>query len=135
MRTVGNVAVVVLLCGCSMSSDSKLAEQAVPEFHRMLDAAQFDAIYNASAGDLKRVTTRSDFVDLLEAVHRRLGVAASSDQQTWTVNYNTSGTYVTLTYHTKYAEGDATEQFVYHLESGQALLAGYHISSNALILK
>jgi hypothetical protein len=68
-------------------------------------------------------------------VHRKLGVVASSDRQTWNVNYNTSGSYVTLTYRTKYAEGEATEQFVYRLESDKALLSGYHISSNALILK
>jgi len=101
----------------------------------MLDAAQFESIYDASASDLKRVATRKDFVDLLEAVHRKLGVAASSDERTWIVNYNTSGEYVTLTYHTKYAEGNAAEQFVYRLEAGKALLAGYHINSNALILK
>jgi hypothetical protein len=135
MRIITQVMIVALLAGCSMSADSKLAERAVPEFHRMLDAAQFDAIYNGAASDLQRMVTREKFVELLEAVHRKLGAATSSDRQTWKVNYNTSGTYVTLTYHTIYAEGDATEEFVYHLQGEQALLAGYHINSNALILK
>ena len=135
MRTVGYLLIAALLGGCSMSADSKLAEQAVPEFHHMLDAAQFDVIYDGSADDLKRVATRKDFVDLLDAVHRKLGVVASSNQRTWKVNDNTSGSYVTLIYDTKYAEGDATEQFVYRLEIDKALVAGYHINSNALTLK
>jgi hypothetical protein len=129
------VIAAALSAGCSMSADSKLAEEAVPEFHRLLDGAKFDAIYDGSSDELKQAATRKDFVDLLAAVHRKLGTSGTSNQLNWNVNYNVSGAYVTLAYQTAYAEGDATEQFVYHLEQGRALLAGYHVNSNALILK
>ena len=129
------VALVVSLAGCSMSADTKLAEQAVPKFHEMLDAGQFNAIYTASSEDLKKAATQENFVALLEAVHRKLGPSKSSEQKSWNVNYHTSGTFVTLNYSTAYAEGEAAEQFVYRLEGKTALLAGYHINSNALILK
>ena len=129
------VAVAVALAGCSMSADTKLAEQAVPKFHEMLDAGQFDAIYAASSDDFKKATTRESFVPVLEAVHRKLGATRSSHLKRWDVRYYTSGIFVTLNYSTAYAEGEAFEQFVYRLQGEKALLAGYHINSNALIIK
>lgn len=129
------VAIASYLCGCSMSSDWKLAEQAVPEFHDRLDAGQFDMIYDASGEELKRAATREAFHDLLAAVHRKLGDTKSSTREGWNINYTTAGTHVTLSYSTAYAEGNAAEQFVYLLEGGKALLVGYHINSNELVLK
>jgi hypothetical protein len=81
------------------------------------------------------VSKPEDFVALLEAVHRKLGELKSADKQNWNINFHTSGTFVTLTYKTSYSEGDAAEQFVYRIDGGAASLAGYHINSNALILK
>jgi Protein of unknown function (DUF4019) len=135
VRNTGLIAAVFVLAGCSMSADSKLAEQAVPEFHRMLDAEQFEPIYDAAASELKGAITRKEFTELLSAVHRKLGATKSSDQQGWRVNYNTSGTFVTLTCQTHYTEGDATEQFVYRLQGDKALLAGYNINSLTLITR
>ena len=130
------LAVIVLVAAaCSMSADAKVAEAAVDKFHTMLDAGEFEAIYVGSSEDLKNVSTRDRFVALLEAVHRKLGNSKSSKEQSWNVNYHTSGIFVTLVYVTSYAEGDASEQFVYRLQGSRAQLAGYHINSEALVLK
>jgi hypothetical protein len=129
------IALVSLFCGCSMSADTALAEQAVPKFHEELDAGHFDAIYDASADELKSATTQQEFVALLEAVHRKLGNTKASDESGWNVNYQTSGSFVTLGYKTTFDGGSAEEQFVFRLHDKAASLAGYHISSNALILK
>jgi len=51
---VGLVALASILCGCSMTADTAIAEQAVPRFHEQLDAARFDAIYNESGDELKK---------------------------------------------------------------------------------
>jgi hypothetical protein len=128
-------ALVVVVAGCSMSADTKLAEEAVARFHTMLDAAQFAAIYADAADELKKVTTQDKLTALLEAVHRKLGTVKSSMRQTWNVNYHTSGTFITLTYATSYEGGDASEQFIYRLQGADARLAGYHINSEALVLK
>lgn len=127
--------VTLLIAGCSSSANIKLAEQAIPLFHEMLDASQFDEIYAASAEDLKKVADKKEFVTLLEAVHRKLGNTKASAQKGWNVNYHTSGAFVTLTYATTYAEGEASERFVYRMQGSTALLAGYHINSNALLVK
>jgi opacity protein-like surface antigen len=126
---------MLALSACSSPADMAAAEQEVPKFHGDLDQGRFVEIYAGSADDLKKVTTQEDFVALLEAVHRKLGDTKSSSKQNWNVNFHTSGTFVTLTYKTVYAEGEAAEQFVYRIEGQSALLVGYHINSNALIIK
>ena len=126
---------VLSLAGCSMSADTSSAEEAVPKFHGMLDAARFDDIYAQSADAMKSASSQADFVALLEAVHRKLGNTKSSTKTSWGVNYQTSGTWVTLVYKTVYDSGDAQEQFVFLVKDKSALLAGYHVNSNALILK
>lgn len=123
------------LAGCSAGEDRRLAEQAVADFHHRLDAGQFEAMYAGSADDLHKATTQQDFVAFLGAVHRKLGKVKSATQQTWKINYQPSGTFVALSYSTSYAEGEAAEQFVYRMEDGKALLVGYHVNSNAFILK
>jgi len=45
------------------------------------------------------------------------------------------GTRVTLTYETEFANGTGSEEFLWHVHDGQALLFGYHINSKELILK
>jgi len=129
------IAVAFIAGACTMSADTALAERAVDVFHEMLNAGQFEAIYAASADDMKKAAQREEFVALLEAVHRKLGVTKSWSKRGWNASYNTSGRFMTLAYSTIYEEGDAAEQFVYRLADGKALLAGYHINSAALILK
>jgi hypothetical protein len=126
---------LLVLSGCSASADTAAAEQAVPQFHRSLDAGRFAEIYEQSSDDLKKVASKQDFLSLLEAVHRKLGNTKSSEKQAWNINYHTSGTFVTLVYKTAYAEGEASEKFVFRMHGSAATLAGYHINSNALILK
>ena len=62
-------------------------------------------------------------------------MSKSSSQKGWNVNVGTAGKFITLNYSTAFAEGEASEQFVYRVADGQALLAGYHVNSKALILK
>jgi hypothetical protein len=129
------VALVSILCGCSMSADTSLAEQAVPRFHEQLNAGRFEAIYAGCGEELKKMTTQQDFVALLEAVHRKLGNSRESDKTGWNVNYQTSGRFVTLGYKTSFDAGSAQEQFVFRVQGDAALLVGYNINSAALILK
>ena len=135
MRLFFVVILAFALAACSSSADKSFAEHATVDFHEMLDAGQFDAIYAGAGQELKDVAKQQDFVALLQAVHKKLGNLRSTVPQGWNVNYQTSGTFVTLGYATHYAEGDASEQFVYRIKDGKALLVGYNINSNALILK
>jgi hypothetical protein len=129
------IAVVMALAGCSSAGDTQVADQAVPRFHDLLDAGQFDAIYATGSEAFKSKNTPEEFRAVLDSIHRKLGATKSSKQLGWNVVRGTKGTVVTLTYATDFVEGSAEETFTYRLEGGEALLTGYHISSKALILK
>lgn len=126
---------VVLMAGCSISDDVGLAEKQVAQFHQQLDAGQVQQIYAESAEPMRKATSEQDMAALLAAVHRKLGMVKSSTRGAWSVHAGTSGTYVSLSYSTHFSGGDATERFDYQIDTGKALLAGYHINSNALIEK
>ena len=126
---------VLSLVGCSMSADSLPRRRRCRSSTRCWTPRGFDDIYAQSADAMKSASSQADFTALLEAVHRKLGNTKSSTKAGWGVNYQTSGTWVTLNYKTVYDGGEAQEQFVFLVKDKSALLAGYHVNSNALILK
>jgi hypothetical protein len=126
---------ILTLTACSAPEDTSLAEQAVPKFHEQLDAGEFARIYEHSADDLRRSATQQQFIAVLDAIHRKLGTTKTTSPLGWRIDYQTSGTFVTLTYDTDYSDGKAQERFVYRLQDHKALLVSYYINSNALILR
>lgn len=133
IRRLGLLTVALTVVACSFSDDTALAEAEVSRFHDALDSRQFAALYENAGAELKAVSTESDFVALLGAVHRKLGDVSASNKVSWHVNYHTSGTFVTLGYDTMFTNGKGSEQFVYKLEDDRAVLVGYNIHSNDLI--
>jgi hypothetical protein len=122
------------LAGCSVSEDMKAADDAVVRFHAQLDAGQIDEIYAGAADELKKLEKRAEFVQVLNAVHNKLGATQASTKSNWSVNYHTSGNFITLVHATQYARGEATEQFLFRVQDHKALLAGYNVNSRALLL-
>jgi hypothetical protein len=129
------LAIAAAFAACSAAASTQQAEAAVQQFHELLDSGNSHAIYDSAGDDLKRVSPEQQFVPLLDAVHRKLGQTRTATRSGWNVNYSTSGNFITLNYHTVYAEGDASEQFVYRMMGEKPVLVGYHVNSNALILK
>jgi len=119
---------------CSASKNLDAVESEVTRFHQELTAGKFDQIYTAAADDLKKVTGQQEFVKLLRAVNSKLGPTRVVKRTGWNVNVTTSGSFVALTFDTQFEKGRGTEQFVYRITGGKALLAGYHIMSNDLIV-
>lgn len=135
MRWTGVAAAAALLGGCSFGKDVPVAEKAAEGFHAQLNAGQFDAIYAAGGAALKSTTSQADMTALLAAVHRKLGAFKTGKTDGWNDNVTTGGHMITLSYNANYQNGAAAEQFVYKLDDGQAQLVGYHVNSNALILR
>lgn len=129
------LAAAITLVACNPQTSIIPAEQGVAQFHARLDDGKFGEIFTTSAPEMKKATTPKDLEALLEAVHRKMGKSGSATQQNWNVNYHTSGTIVTLTYKTQFAEGAADEQFVFRMENGGASLIRYNINSPVLVLK
>ena len=127
----------ILLSSCGSSTKSvELAQQNVEQFHSQLDSEQYTAVYAACDEKFHQATSESDFVKILEAVHRKLGnVQRSSLRNTGVAWFAGQGATVTLVYETKFAAGAGIEKFVWHIKDNGAALYGYNINSNELVTK
>jgi hypothetical protein len=125
---------VGFLAACSATQDFDLAQAAVKSFRELMAAQKFDQIYSDSADELKKTTTEQNLTRLLAAIDRKLGPVKSAESNGWSVNYNSSGTSVTLKYKTQFEKGTGAETFVYRISGGKALLASYHINSEDLMI-
>ena len=112
------------------------AAKGVEQFHSQLDSEQYQAIYAAADEGFQKVTSEPDFSALLQAVHKKLGKVQTSKRSNFQVGISTGqGSTVTLVYDTTFEQGSGSEQFIWHMRDNQPMLLGYHIASNALILK
>jgi hypothetical protein len=121
--------------GCGTTKDVGAASDAVVTFHARLDSEDYSTIYTQADPILRNATSQKDFLDLVSAVHRKLGKVISANRQGFFVNFTTSGTRVRLNYSTKFTDGDAQEEFVWAKSGNDFTLVGYNINSNALITK
>ena len=120
---------------CFLAVDTGPAEQEVLHFHRLLDDGQFDKFYEETGEEFKGVTKSEDFVALLDAVHRKLGVVKSTEKKCTDTNFSNQGTFVRLTCQTTFAEGPATESFQFRIRDPRPVLVGYRVHSDLLITK
>src|SRR6185295_6307371 len=110
-----------VLLGCaSMSKSRQIAEAAVDVFHAQLDSERYTEIYAQSDEEFKKSTRQEDLEKFLKAVHQKLGKVKSAHQTGWTVSLASEGSLVTLTYDTGFIDGNATEQFVWHVMDNRA---------------
>jgi hypothetical protein len=126
----------ILLASCGARKDMQTAEQAVGEFHSQLDSEDYQSIYDGTGDQFRKVTSESDFVALLEAVHKKLGKVQNARRQSFKINYDvTRGELIALEYATNFEGGSSSERFLFQMAGNRPLLLGYHINSNAFILK
>src|SRR3954447_12870973 len=126
------LAALAALAGCSPGAEVPAAERAAASFHAQLDSGRFTAIYAQSSDEMKRTTSQPDLVRLLKAVHARLGRFRSGRTAGWNDSRTSVGRFVTLDYAATYEAGAAQENFVFRIDGGRAVLAGYHVDSKAL---
>ena len=98
-----------------------------------MDAGHYAAIYNGSASDMKSSASQGDLIKLLTGLRSKLGNYRTGKTIGWTDNKGTGGHYVTLVRQAQFERGTAKEEFVFRIEKGRAVLAGYHVTSNALV--
>lgn len=123
------------LAGCGTTKDLGAANAAVARFHEQLDNADFSAIYTEADQRFRDSSPQPEFLTFMNAVHTKLGNVTDATRQGFFVNFTTSGERVRLTYATKFAAGDAQEEFVWVKNGTDFALLGYHINSMALITK
>jgi len=94
---------------------------------------RFADIFAEASDELKKATTEQELSRLLGAVNGKLGAVKTAEDNGWNVNFNTSGTFVKLSFKTEFEKGTGVETFTYRIVDGRARLTGYNINSNALI--
>lgn len=132
------IIIAVLLVAansCSLTKGKGIAETAVAQFHSQYNAGQFHEIYNQADEEFRKSASEADFIALLEALHRKLGMVKQSNQSGWGVNATPMGTVATLAYNVEFSEGKATEQFVFRISGDKATLYNYNVNSPLLITK
>lgn len=135
MRAVNTIiAGAMLLAGCSTGANTSSTEARIADFHKALDAGQFDTIYAAASPNMKSDSTAQAFDQSLAAVHRKLGAFKSGSAVSWNDSHTIKGEFVTIRYAAIYERGKAQENFAYRILSGHPELAGYYIASNAVSL-
>jgi Protein of unknown function (DUF4019) len=125
----------IALGSCSLSADQRLATEAVSQFHSLYNTEDYSSLYASTDDAFKKATAEADYVAFMSAIHRKLGAQKSSTSTGWTVSQTLSGTQVVLTFTTEFAEGAASERFVFRMASGKAYLLGYNINSPLLIIR
>jgi len=69
------------------------------------------------------------------SIRRKLGQWRDSELTDIQVNYDSDGTSISMRYETKYADGSATEQFIWVTDGDKTLLQSDQIDSKDLILR
>lgn len=108
---------------CSNTTNRDLAEAAVTEFHKQLDAAQYDRMIRE--GDKEFQGNEADTKDFLKEVHDVLGKVKSTNQAAGSVQNMSDEAVITLTYSTAFQNGGASETFVYRVKDRKAKLIFY----------
>jgi Protein of unknown function (DUF4019) len=125
-----------VLAGCGSTQNIELAKGAVGQFHTQLDTEQYKAVYTAADAGFHSSMSETDFTNLLNAIHRKLGTVKKSDLRNMRMSwYFGRGAMVSLVYDTTFDSGKGVESFVWHLNNHQPALYSYYISSNDLIIK
>lgn len=122
--------VAFLLVSCGGTDEAK---RGVDEFRTRVAQKSYSEIYRAAAAELRQATTEEEFVRFMTALDRKLGSWQSAAEPVWNVTRGTAGHVVNLTYQSQFAKGAANEQFTWRIESGRAILLGYHVNSPLLV--
>ena len=126
---------LIALASCSSGADQRLATEAASQFHGLYNAKNYSAIYTGADNAFQKAASETAYATFMSAVHRKLGIHKSSVDAGWRVSKGLNGTQVALAFSSEFAEGAATEQFLYRVSSGKAYLVAYNINSPLLIIR
>lgn len=133
-RKVMMLIAVSMLAGCGVKQSVTDAEAQISTFHADLSSGRFDDIWTETSQDLRQATSKDDFLNLMKAIHKKLGPVKKSENVGWNANATTGGTFITVQMETEFARGSGTEQFVYRKSGEQLELSGYNINSRDMLL-
>jgi hypothetical protein len=130
MRAPWMALLALSLASCSAGKDMTAAEQGVTALHQAFSTGQFATVYDGSAPEMKNSISRDAFVSTFGGIYGRTGAYKSGKTTGWKVNYGTDGNMVALNRDAQFRNASGTEEFVFRVRGGKAVLAGYHIKTD-----
>jgi hypothetical protein len=124
----------LLLAACNPVAELGDGDEAVAQFHRQLDAREFDRIWRSSHPEMRKAQSRADYEAFVTAVRDKLGKVERGERQGFNVNTSNGVTFVTINMHTTFERGEADEVFVFRRDGERLALLNYNINSRALIV-
>lgn len=134
-RNLLGIGLALLLSACGLKEAYENSNAAVAQFHKGLDAEQYQALWQGSTPKMKQAMGEADFVKLMNAVHTKLGKVKASKQTGLNVNSTNGVTTVQAQMQTEFEKGKAQETFIFLQQDGRLLLQEYNIQSPELIIK
>lgn len=125
--------ITLLLGACSVPQPIAGIDVQVVQFHQLLDAENYAAIWKDTSQEMRGATTEQQLDKIFAAVHRKLGKVVESKQVGWRTNVTTNGTFAEVQMATRFEKGSGQERFVYRQDGDQLKLAGYNITSNDMM--
>lgn len=125
---------VLVLTGCNPVKSTAEADKAAAKFHSLFDAEDFEQIFVTAHADFQASQPKEDTIHFLRSVREKLGSVKSTNRTGWLANSVNMKTNVVLTFETEFENGQGVETFTYRIADGSAILLGWHINSDALIV-
>ena len=133
-RLVLALVAVSMLTACGVKQSVGDAEAQISTFHADINAGRFDEIWNESSAELRKASSKDDFLNLMKAIHRKLGPVKKSQNVGWNANATTGGTFITVQMQAEFARGSGIEQFIYRKSGDDLQLNAYNINSRDLLI-
>lgn len=124
----------LFLTSCNPVKSTAEAEKAAAEFHTLFDAEDFEQIFDTAHADFKSSQPKVATINFLRSVREKLGPVKSTNRTGWQAKSFNMKTNVVLTFETEFENGRGVETFTYRIADGSAILLGWHVNSNALIV-
>lgn len=125
---------LALLAACNPMEELEDADREVARFHRQLDARDFEGIWNASHDNFRAGQPQADYAAFMVAVRDKLGEVEGTEREGFNINTNNGVTTITVAMSTEFAQGPATETFIFLRDGEDLRLLNYNVDSRALVV-
>ena len=127
------ITVLLFAGGCSFRANSEAAETASTTFHQQLSVEQYEVIYDGATSAFKTAISRETFSALCKRIRRKMGACQTAELTSSGFQTVPQGSFINLTYKRQCDNGTLTEQFVWQMISGKALLNSFHADNPLLV--
>jgi PBP1b-binding outer membrane lipoprotein LpoB len=130
------ILAALLAVGCgNMTKGKSAAQSQVTVFYQRFNDQDLEAIVAAAHPDLLKKSPKSEVINFLSVVRRKLGKVTNSENVNWNVRTFNLVTTVVIVQNTTFETGKGTETFTFRIRKETASLLGYNINSQYLIMK